>query len=86
MNFFSELKRRNVVRVGIAYLVSAWVLIEIADIMLPELGFSRRALQWLILGLALGLLPMLLLAWRYELTAQGIVLDYSTGGTTWRRG
>jgi len=35
VNFFSELKRRNVVRVGIAYLVSAWVLIEIADIMFP---------------------------------------------------
>ncbi|MBP7417620.1 MAG: tetratricopeptide repeat protein [Xanthomonadales bacterium] len=79
MNFFSELKRRNVVRVGIAYLVSAWVLIEIADIMFPELGFSRRALQWLILGLALGLLPMLLLAWRYELTAQGMVRDRGPG-------
>ena len=79
MNFLSELKRRNVVRVGIAYLVSAWVLIEIADIMFPELGFSRRALQWLILALALGLLPLLVLAWRYELTAQGVVRDRGPG-------
>ena len=48
MSFFAELKRRNVIRVGAAYLVSAWLLIEIADILFPTFGFPRFALQLLI--------------------------------------
>jgi len=75
MNFLGELKRRNVARVGAAYLVSAWVLIEIADILFPRLDFPRVALQWLIVVLAAGLIPMLAMAWRYELTSRGLVRD-----------
>jgi len=37
MNFFSELKRRNVIRVGIAYLVAAWLLLQIVDVLAPLL-------------------------------------------------
>ena len=58
MSLLAELKRRNVIRVGAAYLVSAWVLIEIADILFPALGFPRFALQLLIVGLALSVALM----------------------------
>ena len=75
MNVWSELKRRNVFRVGAAYLVSAWLLIEIADILFPALGFPKFALQLLIVLLALGLVPVMMLAWAYELTAAGFVRD-----------
>ncbi len=80
MNVLSELKRRNVFRVMLAYLASAWVLIEIASILFPALGFGRATLQWLIGALALGLLPIAWLAWRYELTSRGLVRDRGPGG------
>ena len=79
MSFLAELKRRNVIRVGAAYLVSAWLLIEIADILFPAFGFPRFALQLLIVALALGLVPILILAWAYELTAAGLVRDRGPG-------
>ena len=40
MSLFSELKRRNVFRVGLAYLAGAWLLIQIADTVFPAYGFS----------------------------------------------
>jgi TolB-like protein/Tfp pilus assembly protein PilF len=79
MSVLGELKRRNVFRVILAYLASAWVLIEIASILFPALGFDRAVLQWLIAGLALGLVPLVWLSWRYELTARGLVRDRGPG-------
>ena len=75
MSLFGELKRRNVFRVGAAYLVSSWLLIEIADIMFPAFGFPQGALKWLVGALVLGLIPLLLFSWAYELTDHGIVRD-----------
>lgn len=75
MSLVGELKRRNVFRVGAAYLVSAWLLIEIADIMFPAFGFPQGALKWLVGALALGLIPILVFSWAYELTEHGIVRD-----------
>jgi TolB-like protein len=79
MSFFGELKRRNVFRVGAAYLVSSWLLIEIADIMFPAFGFPQGALKWLVGALGLGLIPLLLFSWAYELTDHGIVRDQGPG-------
>lgn len=79
MSFLSELRRRNVFRVAAAYAVSAWLLIEIADILFPAFGFPLSALRLLIVVLALGLVPIVLLAWAYELTASGLVRDRGPG-------
>jgi TolB-like protein len=79
MSLFGELKRRNVFRVGAAYLVSSWLLIEIADIMFPAFGFPQGALKWLVGALVLGLIPLLLFSWAYELTDHGIVRDKGPG-------
>ena len=40
MSLFAELKRRNVLRVAIAYLAAAWMLIQVADIVFPQLGLE----------------------------------------------
>jgi len=67
-----ELKRRNVIRVGIAYLVAAWVLLQIADLVLENIGAPDWVMQALMLVLALGLPLVLLFSWAFELTPEGI--------------
>ena len=70
-----ELQRRNVIRVGIAYLVAAWVLLQIADLVLENIGAPDWVMQTLMLVLALALPPVLLFAWAFELTPEGIKLE-----------
>jgi TolB-like protein/Tfp pilus assembly protein PilF len=77
-NFFDELKRRNVLRVGAAYLVGAWLIIQIADTVFPYIGVSDRTITFLIVLLAIGFLPALVVAWFFELTPDGLVRDEET--------
>ncbi len=72
MSFFGELKRRNVFRVGIAYLAAVWVLIQVADTVLPVVNASPWILQVLVFSSALGFPLALVLSWFYELTPEGI--------------
>ena len=72
MNFFKELQRRNVYRVAIAYLVTAWLLAQVADLALGAFGTPPWVQQTLLFLLALGFPVACLLAWAYELTPQGI--------------
>ena len=72
MSFFGELRRRNVFRVGIAYLAAIWILIQVADVVLPNVGAPTWIIQALLFSSALGLPLALVLAWFYEWTAQGI--------------
>jgi len=57
MSLFAELKRRNVLRVAIAYTAAAWMLIQVADIIFPRLGLSDTAVTNTILVLAIGFIP-----------------------------
>ena len=57
MSLFAELKRRNVLRVAIAYMAAAWMLIQVADIIFPRLGLSDTAVTNIILLLAIGFIP-----------------------------
>jgi TolB-like protein len=74
-SFFEELKRRNVFRVGAAYLVSAWLIIQLVETILPAFGFGDGAVRLVVIVLAIGLLPVLILAWAFELTAEGVKRD-----------
>jgi TolB-like protein/Flp pilus assembly protein TadD len=75
MNFFTELKRRNVIRVAGLYLVGAWLLIQVASTMLPTFDVPTWALRGLIITLALGFIPALIFSWVFELTPQGLKRD-----------
>ena len=75
MNFFAELKRRNVIRMAGLYLVGAWLLIQIAETLLPIFHTPDWVLQVLVVLLALGLLPALVFSWIYELTPEGLKRD-----------
>ncbi len=75
MNFLAELKRRNVIRMAGLYLVGAWLLIQIAETLLPIFHTPDWVLQALVVLLALGLLPALVFSWVYELTPEGLKRD-----------
>jgi len=73
MSFFEELKRRNVFRVGAAYVVIAWLLIQVADVLLPRLGAPEWFVNALMLVIVLGFPVALVIAWVFEVTPDGIV-------------
>jgi TolB-like protein len=75
MSFLAELKRRNVIRMAGLYLVGAWLLIQIAETLLPIFHTPDWVLQALVVLLALGLLPALVFSWIYELTPDGLKRD-----------
>ncbi len=75
MNFFAELKRRNVVRMAGLYLVGAWLLIQVASTMCPAFDVPAWVLRGLILLLAFGFIPALIFSWIFELTPQGLKRD-----------
>ncbi len=72
MNILEELKRRNVIRVGIAYIVGAWLLAQAADLVFDVLGAPDIVLRSLVAVLALGFVPAVIFAWAFELTPEGI--------------
>jgi len=71
-SFFDELKRRNVVRVGIAYLVVCWLVFQVGEILFPEFGAPDWVFKTLILLLAIGFPFALIFAWAFELTPDGV--------------
>jgi TolB-like protein len=75
LRVFAELKRRNVIRMAGLYLVGAWLLIQIAETLLPIFHTPEWVLQALVVLLALGLLPALVFSWVYELTPDGLKRD-----------
>jgi TolB-like protein/tetratricopeptide (TPR) repeat protein len=72
LKLFQELQRRNVFRVGIAYAVAAWVLLQVADLVLENIEAPAWVIQAMMLVVALGFIAALIIAWAYELTPEGI--------------
>ena len=75
-NTFDELKRRNGVRVGIAYLVFNWLIIEVMDTVAPRVGMPDWIPTFFIFAVAIGFPIVLLFSWAYVWTApvwQGFV-------------
>jgi TolB-like protein/tetratricopeptide (TPR) repeat protein len=72
---FAELRRRNVIRMAGLYLVSAWLLIQVAETVLPAFDVPGWVLRALIILLAIGFVPALVFSWIYELTPEGVKRD-----------
>jgi RNA polymerase sigma factor (sigma-70 family) len=70
--FFAELKRRNVYKVGIAYAVVAWLLMQVASQIFPFFEIPNWAVRLVVLLLVIGFPAALILAWAFELTPEGI--------------
>lgn len=68
----NELKRRNVFRVGVAYIVGAWLLAQVAELALDSFDAPGWVIKTILLLLALGLPISLFFAWAFELTPEGL--------------
>jgi TolB-like protein len=75
MKLIEELKRRNVVRVGIAYLLLAWVVIQVTDTVAPVLNLPDWTLAFVTWAGIIGLPFVLFFSWVFELTPDGLKLE-----------
>jgi len=71
-NFFSELKRRNVYKVAVAYAVVGWLVIQVSSTVLPTFHAPEWVVQTLVVLVAIGFPIALVIAWAYELTPEGL--------------
>ncbi len=74
-SFFEELKRRNVVKVGIAYAVTGWILVEVIDVVMPTFGAPEWVQKVATFMIILGLPVALIFAWAFEVTPEGLKLE-----------
>jgi TolB-like protein/Flp pilus assembly protein TadD len=71
MSFFTELKRRKVFRVAVVYAATAFAVLQVADIMLPQMNVPEWAMSLLVAFIVLGFPIALVLAWALEVTPDG---------------
>src|SRR5947209_3405608 len=71
-NFFAELKRRNVYKVAVAYIVAGWALSQGIAQVFPVFGVPNWIIQLIVLLIVIGFPIALVLAWMFELTPEGV--------------
>ncbi|NIM69684.1 MAG: tetratricopeptide repeat protein [Xanthomonadales bacterium] len=76
MSLFAELKRRNVFKVGAAYLVMAWLVMQVADVVLNNIAAPDWVFRVILLLLGVGFLLAVFFAWAFELTPEGIKREH----------
>jgi adenylate cyclase len=80
MSVLTELKRRHVVRVLLAYAIAGWVVVEVSDVMFPGLGIPSRVVGIVTWAYVLGFVPVAILAWIFEWTPEGLKRDLGLAG------
>src|SRR5438105_555693 len=71
-NLFSELKRRNVLRMAGLYLVGAWLVVQVAGTVLPMFGVPEWLPRTIVVLLVIGFVPAVIFSWVFQLTPQGL--------------
>jgi adenylate cyclase len=72
MSLWTELRRRNVIRMAGLYLVGAWLIVQVAETVLPAFDVPGWVLRATIILLAIGFVPALVFSWVFELTPEGL--------------
>jgi TolB-like protein/rhodanese-related sulfurtransferase len=72
ITLLGDLRRRHVFRVAALYIVGAWLLLQIADVIFPGIGIPETAIRYVMIGVIIGFPMALLFGWMYEITPQGI--------------
>jgi TolB-like protein len=75
MSVITELQRRNVIRVGAAYVAFAWLIVQVLDSLAPVFGVPDPAVRIVVILLAIGLVPVVIVSWLFELTPDGLARD-----------
>lgn len=81
MSLFSELKRRQVVKIAVAYLVVAWLIIQVTDTIAPALNLPSWTLTMTVWVCIIGFMPAMLFAWIFQMTPEGLRRDAGEGET-----
>jgi TolB-like protein/Flp pilus assembly protein TadD len=79
INFFAELKRRNVYKVAVAYAVVAWLLVQVATQVFPFFEIPNATVRLVVLVLIAGFPVSLVFSWAFEITPEGIVREADVG-------
>lgn len=72
MRVFGELRRRNVFKASVAYIILSWLLVKLVDVLSPAINPGDRVLQILGLIFVLSFPIVVLFAWAYEITPEGL--------------
>src|SRR5216110_1979285 len=72
INFFAELKRRNVYKVAVAYAIVGWLLVQVATQVFPFLEIPNWVVRLVIVLVVIGFPIALVIAWAFEATPEGI--------------
>ena len=72
INFFAELKRRNVWKIAVAYAVVGWLLVQVATQVFPFFEIPTWAVRLIVLAIVIGFPIALVIAWAFELTPEGL--------------
>jgi len=83
-SLWNELKRRNVVRVGVAYALVAWVALQVIDFALEVISAPHWILQVIALLAAIGFPAVLVFAWVYEMTPEGLKRETEVDRSRWK--
>ena len=75
IRFYSEMKRRKVIRVGMFYAIGGWILLQIGEVTFEPLELPTWAMRSLIYTVVAGFPLALILAWFFDLTRQGLIRD-----------
>ena len=75
MSLIHELQRRNVIRVAMAYVAVAWLVVQVLDTLAPLFGIGDGAARVIVIVLAIGVIPALVSAWVFEWTPDGLRRD-----------
>lgn len=77
MSFFEELKRRNVIKIAVAYLVVAWLVMQFSDVILNNIEAPGWVFRAIMLVLGIGFALALFFAWAFEMTPEGIKREHT---------
>jgi len=72
MSFFADLEQRNVFRVAAAYLVVAWLIVQVVETVFPAFGYGDESIRNIVIALGVAFIPVLVFAWIFELTPEGL--------------
>ena len=81
MDVFAELKKRNVFRVAVAYIIASWLILQVSDVVIGNVGAPDWVFKIILMLLSLGLPVVLGFAWAFELTPEGIKLEKNVDRT-----
>ncbi len=73
--FFTDLARRKVYRIAASYLVAAWVILQVADVILDALPLPEYSMTFVVVALAMGFPVAVILAWAFQWTPQGLMVE-----------